>query len=74
MAGNEPVTSPDQHKPTNLRMIRAAGVASIVVVLLCLAGRNHKGHVEDIWIIGVAAGMALLLIVDWVLRRNGLRS
>jgi hydrogenase-4 membrane subunit HyfE len=73
VADNEPVISPDQRKPTNLRLVRAAAVASTLVLLLCLIG-NHRGRVEDVWILGVAALMLLLLVVDWVLRRNGLRS
>jgi hydrogenase-4 membrane subunit HyfE len=73
VADNEPVTSPDQHKPTNLRLLRAAGVASALVLLLCLIG-NHRGKVEDLWIIGVAVLLLAMIVVDWVLRRNGLRS
>jgi hypothetical protein len=73
VAGNEPVTSPDQRKPQNLKLARAGAVGSIVVLLAMLIG-NHKGRIEDIWLIGLAALVALALIVDWVMRRNGLRS
>jgi hypothetical protein len=73
VADEEPVTAPDQHKPANLTMLRVAGVVSILVLLTCVIG-NHRGKVEDVWIAGVAGFLALLLIVDWVLRRNGLRS
>jgi hydrogenase-4 membrane subunit HyfE len=73
VADNEPVISPDQRKPTNLRLVRAAAVVSTLVLLFCLIG-NHTGKVEDLWIVGIAALMLLLLVVDWVLRRNGLRS
>lgn len=73
MAANEPVTSPDQHKPVNHRLIRAAGVLSILVTLSLLFG-NHEGNIEQLWLLAIAGGMALLLIIDWVLRRNGLRS
>jgi hypothetical protein len=72
VAGNEPVTSPDQHKPTNLRLVRRAALVTIVIIVLMTIG-NHRGRVEDIWLLAVAGGMALLVIVDWVLRRNGLR-
>jgi tellurite resistance protein TehA-like permease len=74
VAGEEPVTSPDQHKQPNLRLLRAAGVISALIVLSLLLGRNHQGHVEDIWIFAIAGGILLLLVADWVLRRNGLRS
>jgi len=73
VAGNEPVTSPDQHKPTNMRLVRGAAVVTIVLTLLMTIG-NHKGRVEQVWLLAFAGGMALLLIVDWVLRRNGLRQ
>jgi hypothetical protein len=35
---------------------------------------NHKGRIEDIFLVAVAGGLILMLIIDWVLRRNGLRS
>lgn len=73
MAGNEPVTSPDQHKPTNLKLARIGGVGSILVLLSMLFG-NHRSHTEDLWLVGIAALIALALVADWVLRRNGLRS
>ena len=72
MAEHGPVTSPDQHKPTNLRLARAGGVMSIAVLLLMTIG-NHKGRVEDIWLIVCAGGLILAVVGDWVLRRNGLR-
>ncbi len=72
MADREPVTSPDQHKPGNLRVARVGGVLAIIVLLLMLLG-NHEGRTEDIWLIGAAALIAALLIGDAVLRRNGLR-
>jgi hypothetical protein len=73
VAGNEPVTSPDQRKPVNLRRVRTAAVVSAILVALMLIG-NHKGRVELVWLGAIAGGMVLLLIIDWVLRRNGLRS
>ncbi len=73
MAGSEPVTSPDQRKPVNQKPVRIGAVVSILITLTLLFG-NHKGRVEQIWLLAFAGGMALMLIVDWVLRRNGLRS
>jgi hypothetical protein len=72
VAGNEPVTSPDQHKPTPIKAARIAGTISIVALLLMTIG-NHEGRVEDIWLVGIAAVIAALLIGDAVMRRNGLR-
>ena len=73
MAGDEPVTSPDQHKPANMKMLRAGAVVTAVILVLMVLG-NHKGRIEDIFLVAVAAGLILMLIVDWMLRRNGLRS
>ena len=73
MAADEPVTSPDQHKPGNRRAARAGALFTIVALLLMLIG-NHRGHIEDIWLVGSAATLAALLLVDWMLRRNGLKQ
>jgi hypothetical protein len=73
VAGNEPVTSPDQRKPGHRKAGRIGAVVSIVALLLMTIG-NHEGRTEDLWLVGVAAGLAVALIFDTVLRRNGLRS
>jgi hypothetical protein len=73
VADQEPVTSPDQHKPGHRRAAQVGGVLSIAVLLLMLIG-NHEGRLEDIFLIGTAAGIAAILIGDAILRRNGLRS
>ena len=72
VAGDEPVTSPDQHKPGNRRAGRIAGVTAILVILAMIFG-NHQGNIENIWLIAIAALIAALLIGDEILRRNGLR-
>jgi hypothetical protein len=72
VADEEPVTSPDQHKPTPVKAAYAAGFATIVVLLLMLIG-NHQGHVEDIWLIGIAATIFAIIVTDWAQRRNGLK-
>jgi Protein of unknown function (DUF2631) len=73
VAAEEPVTSPDQHKPVNVRLARAGGIMSILVLLAMLFPLHH-GHVEDVWLVGLAALIAIVLVGDWILRRNGLRS
>jgi hypothetical protein len=73
VAGDEPVTSPDQHKPANMKLLRIGAVVTAVILVLMVMG-NHKGRIEDIFLIAVAGSLILMLIVDWVLRRNGLRS
>lgn len=72
MAGTEPVTSPDQHKPTPVKGARIAAVLSIIALLAMTIG-NHEGSVEDLWLVGIAGTIAALVIIDAVMRRNGLR-
>jgi hypothetical protein len=66
------VTSPDQHKPGHPVAARVAGLSSAGFLLLMIAG-NHKSWVENLWLIGLAVGLVAIFVVDWVLRRNGLR-
>ena len=73
MSDEEPVTAPDQHKPTPVKAAYAAGFATIVVLLLMLLG-NHQGHVEDIWLIGISATIFAIIVIDWAQRRNGLKN
>jgi hypothetical protein len=73
VAGDEPVTSPDQHKPANMKLLRIGAVVTAAILVLMVLG-NHQGQVENIWLVVLAGGLILLLIIDWVLRRNGLRS
>ncbi|MFC0006116.1 MULTISPECIES: DUF2631 domain-containing protein [Micromonospora] len=73
MAGSEPVTAPDQHKPGHRKAGRIGAVLSALVLLAMLCG-NHEGKVEDLWLIGIAVVLLAIVIGDAVLRRNGLRS
>jgi hypothetical protein len=71
---NDPVTSPDQHRPTiSRRLARAGGVITILALLAMLWG-NHEGNVENIFLICTAALLLALLVGDSLLRRNGLKS
>ncbi|MEU5939279.1 DUF2631 domain-containing protein [Micromonospora sp. NPDC047548] len=73
MAGSEPVTAPDQHKPGHRKAGRIGAVLSALALLAMLCG-NHEGRVEDIWLIGLALLLLAIVVGDVVLRRNGLRS
>ncbi|MEU4771817.1 DUF2631 domain-containing protein [Micromonospora sp. NPDC023644] len=73
MAGSEPVTSPDQHKPGHRKSGRIGAVVSALALLAMLCG-NHEGRVENIWLVGLAVLLLLIVLGDTVLRRNGLRS
>jgi len=73
VAGSEPVTSPDQHKPGHRKSGRIGAVVTALALLAMICG-NHEGRVEDIWLVGLAALLLIIVIGDAVLRRNGLRS
>jgi hypothetical protein len=67
------VISPDQRKPVNPRKARIGAVVSVAILLVMLLPLHH-GHVEDVWLAGIAGTIVLMLIGDWILRRNGLRD
>jgi hydrogenase-4 membrane subunit HyfE len=66
------VTSPDQHKPTNRKAAYAGAIGSIVFLLL-LATDNRQYHDGQYAAVGVAAFIALVLVIEWWLRRLGIR-
>ncbi len=74
MAGEEPVTSPDQHRPIVSRRLARLGAVFTIVVLLLMSIGNHQGNVENIFLIATAALIFLMLVVDVVLRKSGLKS
>jgi hypothetical protein len=74
VADDEPVTSPDQHRPTVSARLSRFGAVVTILALLAMTIGNHKGNIENLYLIGGAALLLLVLILDFVLRRNGLRS
>ena len=52
---------------------RIAGIVTIVVLLLLIIG-NHRGRVEDLWLIGCAFLVLVSLIWDSRRRKNAWRS
>ncbi len=72
MAAEEPVTSPDQHKPGPVKAARVGAVVVMVALLMMTCG-NHKGRIEDIFLLTGAGIIAAMLLGDWLLRKNGLR-
>ena len=73
MAGSEPGTSPDQHKPGHRKAGQIGAVVTALAMLAMLCG-NHEGRVEDLWLIGIAVALLAIVVGDIILRRNGLRS
>ncbi|GGK96195.1 DUF2631 domain-containing protein [Nocardia jinanensis] len=51
------------------RTFQVAAVVVIIILLGMLVG-NHDGKVEDLYLIGFAAALAILVIRDAVLRRK----
>jgi hypothetical protein len=48
-------------------------VCAAVLLLLALLRVNDPNDVEFAWLFGIAAVLLISLVVDWQLRRNGLR-
>jgi hypothetical protein len=45
-----------------------------IVFLVAMVFGNHQGDLENIWLIGIAAFLVLLLVVDARRRKNAWRS
>lgn len=54
------------------RSARVGGWATAAVLLLMLIG-NHRGRVEDLWLIGLAAVVVGMLVVDLMRSRTSWR-
>jgi len=48
------------------------GLGSAGFLLLMLFG-NHRSHVENLYLVGIALALVGVFAADWALRRNGLR-
>ncbi len=68
----EPVYAPDQLKPGNRKWGRRGAIGSAVVILLYLWG-NHEGNTENVFLVVTALLLIGAVVMDAVLRRNGLR-
>lgn len=55
------------------RLSRVAGWVSVAVLLVLMIG-NHKGHVEDLWLIGIAVVLVVILLRDAARRRTSWRK
>jgi hypothetical protein len=69
----EPVYSPDQLKPGNRKWGRIGAIGTAVLILMLFWG-NHEGNTENIYLLLTALALIGAVIVDAVLRRNGLKS
>ena len=53
---------------------RVGAWIAILILLSFSFARNHEGHVEDAWVIGIALVMVLILLWDIRRRKNAWRS
>jgi hypothetical protein len=72
---HEQVVAPDQLKPAPFpKLTRFLAVfVSAVLVVMALIG-NHRGNVEKVFLIAIAAIMVLAVILDFFLKRAGLKN
>ena len=68
----EPVYAPDQLKPGSRKWGRIGAIGTAVILLLFLWG-NHEGNTENLFLAVTALLLVGAVIVDSVLRRNGLK-
>ncbi len=74
MAEHEPVIAPDQLKPVSRKIGRTAAVITALLLVAMIFHNNDISGTELVWLVGLALALIGAIIVDAVLRRNGLRS
>jgi hypothetical protein len=68
----EPVYAPDQLKPGSRKWARRGAIGTAVILLLFFWG-NHEGNTENVYLVVIALVLIGMVVVDSVLRRNGLK-
>ena len=74
MAGEEPVVAPDQLKPGHRKSGRIGAIVVAISLVLMMFCNNDVSGLERLWLVGIAVVLVGWVIVDSILRRNGLRS
>jgi hypothetical protein len=74
VAGEEPVVAPDQLKPGHRRSGRIGAIVVAISLVLMMFCNNDVTGLEKLWLVGIAVILVGWVIVDSILRRNGLRS
>jgi hypothetical protein len=69
----EPVYAPDQLKPGSRKWSRIGAIGTAVLILALFWG-NHEGNTENVYLVVTALLLIGAVIVDAVLRRNGLKA
>ena len=71
-AESDPVYAPDQLKPGNRKWARRGAIGTAILTLGLFWG-NHEGNTENIYLIVTAGLLIGAVVLDAVLRRNGLK-
>ena len=74
VAGEEPVVAPDQLKPGHRRSGRIGAIVVAISLVLMMFCNNIVTGLEKLWLVGIAAVLVGWVVVDSILRRNGLRN
>jgi hypothetical protein len=74
VAGEEPVVAPDQLKPGHRKSGRIGAIVVAISLVLMMFCNNVVTGVEKLWLVGIAVILVGWVIVDSILRRNGLRG
>jgi uncharacterized protein DUF2631 len=73
IVSEEEVYAPDQLKKGHPKAFKIAGVMTAIALCLMVFG-NHKGNIEDIYLVGTALLIIGAIVADGVLRRKGLKK
>jgi hypothetical protein len=74
VAGEEPVVAPDQLKPGHRRSGRIGAIVVAISLVLMIFCNNQVSGIAKLWLVGIAVALVGWVVVDSILRRNGLRS
>ena len=73
VADSEPVTAPDQLKPGHRKSGRIGAVVVAISLVLMTFCNNEVSGTEKLFLWGTALILVLAVVLDSILRRNGLR-
>ena len=45
-----------------------------LIFLVAMLWGNHRGRIEDVWLIGISVAVVLFVLWDWRRRRNAWRA
>lgn len=45
-----------------------------LIFLVAMLFGNHRGRIEDVWLIGIAVAVVVFVLFDWRRRKNAWRS